>query len=772
MARPQVNDDFGGGRLQTQARPGFTPVAAPQPRWQGLGEVFAKAELMAQQEKERKDAEDKDRAGQVANSMTVAELGKKVRAGEILATESPVFAATLQNMYGTNAQHALEREVLSQITTGEVKFNNPEEIDLFITERRNELLAGHSKYAAAGFDKAHNTMRQKFMDATKQTVDKETTTRAVGEATDKLANTLLDVTGDDFKGTPEDAANVILREYELLRKAAVLPPGADRTALLEVLTRATNSGRKDLVGALLDSKRDDVGTVRNLIGEAKAGTLLAQAEAKHDAVMRQDVDTQTLPFGLAADEGKLDEVGWLSWATDPERRKYTTTAGILAMLNRNRTAIARQQEELRRAHLLGQHQASIAAAQAAVDAAIAQGQLPAVQGTNVPQVLDKGGNVGNFNVNDYAAESILKQTRGMQFDQALAVWSTNNVDNPDWQNKLNQGLMNISSLAFSAPGKPAGELNAQATEAIKLFRALNDTQPAYAKKLLGNGYEQYANIDALVKNGFQENFAAALVASAERGDTAGPETKIVMDKVNAAVSEWSANPWYKWGWVQRLLGDNTTANSAQLQGRVRQLSTLMARSGMYPTPEAAIEQSVKYLADPKISAKVNGTLYMRTEMPTPPQGGGSQEEWLELFINAEPKKAAEKLGYKASEVRLEWSPAERVYRPFVGGVLLTDDKDMPISYSRDAIEKWYGDKRSEDVIGAAAEGKGKAESRFSARQHGVWKARVERELLDLESQGAKLPYGLQRAGPLLLPHVLRERLPSLRQGRQRRQAPG
>jgi hypothetical protein len=76
-----------------------------------------------------KETEDRDRASTYANSMTVDELGKRIKAGDMLASESPVFAATVQHIWGQNTQASMERDVMSKVNKGELKFNSPEEID-------------------------------------------------------------------------------------------------------------------------------------------------------------------------------------------------------------------------------------------------------------------------------------------------------------------------------------------------------------------------------------------------------------------------------------------------------------------------------------------------------------------------------------------------------------------------------------------------------------------------------------------------------------------
>jgi hypothetical protein len=92
MTRPQVNDQFGTQRLQTQARTVAPTVVAPgaavDRRWETLGNVLAQAEVLADKAIERDNLEQRENAARYANSMTVEKLGKQIKEGT-LNTASP-----------------------------------------------------------------------------------------------------------------------------------------------------------------------------------------------------------------------------------------------------------------------------------------------------------------------------------------------------------------------------------------------------------------------------------------------------------------------------------------------------------------------------------------------------------------------------------------------------------------------------------------------------------------------------------------------------------
>lgn len=101
--RVQVSDQFGSPQLQTKARPGAVAQQAvgesfAGQEWMGLAKAFAGGELLAYQVKERQDGEDRLAAQKWANSMTIRELGKAIKDGSMLPSQSPVFAAMVRHI--------------------------------------------------------------------------------------------------------------------------------------------------------------------------------------------------------------------------------------------------------------------------------------------------------------------------------------------------------------------------------------------------------------------------------------------------------------------------------------------------------------------------------------------------------------------------------------------------------------------------------------------------------------------------------------------------
>ena len=778
MNRLQISDQFQGGQLQTQARPmAQTEAVAPvreDTRWKALAGAFASGELIMDTQRKQKQADDTSRATQYANSMTVAELGKGIKEGKMFASESPVFAATVQHIWGQNSHDALTRDLTSKITTGELKFNSPTEADEYLTEARNTALAGGSEYARAGFDKGYAQLREKLMGSVAQNNDKENVDQASNAAYDRLSNKLLAVSGADFKGTPKDAADALLSEYHLLRQTQVLPAAAAKGALGEVIARAAAGGKSGVLEALLNSELPDVGSVRGFLGEAKAQTLLAQSGNNFDKSQRQRIDDEVLPFMQASDGGTLNVEKFLAWSQSDANKRYVTASTIHSITRANDSAIAQQQVKLEKEQRQGAVLASEYQAQKQVDAALSAGTLWEVQGTNTPQVMTTSGDSNDFNVKAYAEQALKVKAAGLPFAQQVNAWASNGLENPDWKAQMQAGLLNLSSIGIDAKGKPAGQLNDAGRKAVTLFQEMDAVNPDAAKLTAGDAaYKRFSDIGFLMHLGRDVSDAASIATTSGLGALAGTPADKLEKQVRVEVEKLGDTPWMDWlsntahdtgdflarnnpvtlaaefaygvgravtgfdepgpvsdnrpAWLksarQSSAMHSTTPNTAQVHSWVKRYATLLAHSGQVGDAETALKLAVEYIGNPKVSAKVNGTLYLRSELPTPPKGGTS-EVWLGKFIDAVPKARAKELEFAGDQVRLEYDERSRIYRAFVAGLPLEDAEGNLMVFPKTKIQEWYANQNQVEVNAAAARGTAQQPS----KNHKAYEARLMGEM--------------------------------------------
>jgi hypothetical protein len=568
------------------------------------------------------------------------------------------------------------------------------------------------------------------------------------QATDYLANGLNKVTSADFKGTPQDAAKAIMADYQLMRQTMTLPEHARKGALQDVVTRLASSGQTSVLTALLDTKMDDIGTLRSFIGETKAATLTNNANNTFDGQQRQRIDEEALPWYQAADKGELNLDALRKWGTS--NKKYVTSAFINSIENANQASVAKAQRELLQSQLDGAIAQSEAVAQQATLAAFREGNLWRVEGVAKPKVLGRNGEPKDFDVKEYITKAGVIMTANLPFDQQVSAFALNGLEHPDWKNQMQAGYMNLATIKVDAKGKPQGELNEAGKASIALFRHLDSTNTEYTRSLLSESvYKRFSNISFLLHFGKSEAEAASIAANADSGSVIGSDVEKLEKKIHSAATKLVQPEWYQVGWVQRLRGDNTSANTAQVTGTVRQYASLLVKSGMYGDAESALDAVARYVASPQVSAKVNGTLYMRSEMPTGP-AMHTQEEWFARYIDEVVKPIAKAQGSAvvqplwdgpvarwyaemetkhvegraaADPVRLEYDPAAKLYRAFVGGglPLIRPDSGEVLMVPKNEIERWYQSAAQGDIARAVVKGqKNAADKTYEAYRKRVW----------------------------------------------------
>lgn len=734
MSRVQVSDRYGGQQLQTQARPvAATEIAAApaqETRWKGLADVFAQGAGLADTVRQQAEADERAAAKRYAQSMTVGELGKAIQEGKMLPSQSPVFVGTVQHIWGVNSHEAGMRDLTTKLSKGELKFNSTEEADQYLTEWRNTTLAGQSDYAKAGFDKAYAQTRDRVLDQVTKVNDAVWVDNAKAQATDFLSNALNSVASPDFKGTPQEAASSLMQQYQLMRHTKTLPDSAAKGAMGELIVRMAASGRKDILDAFLDTEMDGIGKVRGFIGETKALTYANHASTVYDGQQRQRIDDEVLPHYRAADEGALNVDKFREWATSEPNKKYISAATIHSIERANMAALARQQNALFKSQVAGSIAASQTEAERKVEAAIVSGNLPTVMGTNKPQVLDKHGEPKDLSDNDVKemAEKIaVRRTQGMPFEQQVGVFAQNGLKNPNWEATMNAAFFNLNTIGVDSTGKPRGQLNEAGKAGLELFKQLN-LYGDYAKSLMSEKqYNRFDNIAFLTKMGRSVDDAAGVATAVDMPVVEGSDVDKLVKGVKSQVAKIQADPFYKMDWAQRMWGDNTVANTAQMTGALRRYSELLVHSGQYPDAPSAIEAAFKYIAHPEVTAKVNGTVYLRTEMPVGPKSR-TQDEWFERFINEVPKARAKELYGKPQDVRLEWNPASRGYQAFFGVMPMTNADNSLAVYTKENIQKWYATKEQADVLEAIAKRPEAVRKGDDEKRHATKKAEMQKTL--------------------------------------------
>ena len=637
---------------------------------------------------------EREAARQFANSMTVDELGNKIKSGEMLPSQSPVFAATLHHIYGENTMANLERDTLSKIQTGQLKFNTQEELDQYLTEQRNATLNGANKYTITGFDKGWEQFKTALATTNARITNDQFIQRGVQEGEDNLHAVLTQVTSPTFKGTKEEAAAALTGRYQLLRKTALLRDDQSKEALTGLLASVAQSGDQALMDSLLKQTLDNGVSVQAVVGSMKAASMQQQTLIQDDKNQRQRVDVEIRPFLELADKGELEGKNrkqFDAWIKANDR--WVTTATIHSITNANLHAQERAKRELLQNQMLAAAQTSVANAQQEI--------MVAIEGGNyafLPQkkVMNTNGEAVDFKQKEFAQEYLTKRSASLPFDKQVQLWETNGITNPEWEKVVQAGVSNVASVGWTHDGKNVGQLNPQGQAAIQQYLKIAAVSPAAADKMAGKDADLMSDIKFMIERGGMPDLsqAAAFVNQVHRSGITKSDYDSMKAKVKSAVEDvvfphfWSRPV----DWVKGFFGNDQT-NLVAVQHDIRRRAELLVQSGQVKDPEAAVEATVEYLANPAVTSKVNGTMYYNKDLPPAPKGE-DPVKWFGRFIDEVPSKLATDRKMDHKDVRLEVNQAGG-FTAWIAGVPLTDTKGNVVTYTKQQVSEWIGQKHGQ-----------------------------------------------------------------------------
>lgn len=640
--------------------------------------------------------EDRRKATDYANSMTMDELGKKIRSGEVLPSQSPVFGATVQHIYGENFRSTLERDTLSKLATGELKFSTPQELDGYLTEQRNEFLKDQSKYTIAGFDKGWNDFRVRAIGANTKVNDNEAVARGVQEASDNLANVLLDVSNGDNAKDPQAGASALMARFELLAGTHLLRDDARKDAMTNLMVRIAGSGNQALLAEMLQKKLPNNGpTIAAFLGESRALSLTHAAESSFDKTQRQRVDVELAPFLRSAHEGTLDAKAFEEFRKQNE--KYITSPAYESVIMADQAAKARIDK------LNQQHQLLMQAQELTMNAAQHASTLVAARrGHEMPdiQVPTPEGTLKTVKGSDLVTAEVERRIAAdpnMTFDEQVRLYANNSAENKQWKADLSSAYVNIGEVGVDANGKPVGQLLKPTLEALDKFAIINQVSTGYARELAGGDskYQLLVNLQALREGGVADpNLAASLVNQSERN--VGKNIENINTRVNKAVTD-ITNPGITSGrfWSEVFSGEwgNGEKNMRVVQGAVRSLAKAYMAANVASTGEEAVKKAVEYYANPAVSTQINNTIYFNKDLPRVPDKQ-DQRFWFQRFMDEEVTKRLKDQGITASA-------GDIVLQPMLGGepryMLHLNGTPLGQEFLRRDVEAWIVNKDKEDI---------------------------------------------------------------------------
>jgi hypothetical protein len=415
-----------------------------------------------------------------------------------------------------------------------------------------------------------------------------------------------------------------------------------------------------------------------------------------DNNQHQRVDVEIRPFFEWADKGELEGKNrkqFDEWINKNER--WITTSTIHSITNSNLHAQERAKRQLLDNQMLAAAQTSVANAQ--------QATMSAIEGGNyafLPQqkVMTPKGETTDFKQKEFAQEYLMKRGASLPFDKQVQLWETNGLTNPEWEKVVQANVSNIASVGWPYDGKNVGQLNPQGKAALQKYLEIAAVSPAAADKLAGKDAALMSDIKFMIERGGMPDLsqAAAFVNQVHRSGITKADYDSMKSEVESAVKDvvfphfWSRPV----DWVKGFFGNDQT-NLVAIQHDIRRRAELLVHSGQVKDPETAVKATVEYLANPAVTSKVNGTMYYNKDLPTAPKGE-EPSKWFGRFIDEVPGKLATARKMDHKDVRLEVNQAGG-FTAWIAGVPLTDTKGNVVTYTKQQVSEWIGQKHAESL---------------------------------------------------------------------------
>jgi hypothetical protein len=712
MAREQVGYDPSPEGLRTTITPNFQMVQAQSAETNLAGNkayqlASALGSPMVQKGIEdyqkSQDAKDKTAAEEFSNSNTVGSVGEQIKSGDLLHSHSAVFNAAVQSTWGKNIQAGLERETLSDISTGKLKFDTSEELDSYLLGKRNDLVAGQSHFAIAGFDAGWNAFTGKAANTNTKLRNDEAVARGQGEAGTAMLNTIQEVTASTFTGDPVAAANAIVEKHKF-NNGTHLTSEADRAKnLLNAVEQVAGTGNSKVLKALLDTPLDSGQTVGGVIGGNQATITTSKANGVNDITQRKRIDTETRPWVELGDQGKL--VGaklaeFEQWTTD--NQQWLTTAQHTAIINNQEVS-------------LRQHAAAADKAQSEFNALVSVNQVRANIRSSIntgsysalprDQVRNTEGNMVTYDHDAYAASYLNQRAVDEKWDfgKLFDTFANNNLTNPTWVNTLQGGASNIASTGRVDSEKKLGQLNEMGQGALAIYEQMYAQNPAVASKYAGGNRQMFEDIHFLrsVHGGFPNSSDAAAIVGQAMNRSISPKAIAQDEESISSEVKNIVNPHFyssTGNWFSTLWSGNKEVNLVDMESDIGKRANLLMKTGNF-TADSAVKASVQYIADPKITTLINNNVYYNVDLPVAPKGV-PLASYMEAFIKSVPTKVVTDQKMDASRMRLVADGSGNFIAMNVNQYV-HDAKGNILRYSKKDIEAWIqqeSDKKKYEIL--------------------------------------------------------------------------
>lgn len=738
MSRVQANYQPIGEQLRRTSSPQIALQQAPRNNAassnaariaESLG-LVTKAAGVAMDEYQK--AEEK-RAFEFANSISQEDLRRMIRDKEILPSESPIFAATLENIYGQNAMSSIYNEVEQGMKDGTLNFADRDEFDQYLVQRRDEALSGMGNFVTAGFDKRFVEGRTRLNGMFREVLDQRKLQEAKQSSSQLMANVIAEVTSEGFKDGTEAAVSNILSTYQLARNS-ITNPEEQRKLMFDSIASLAQSGQRDIVAKMLDTEVSNGLTVRSVVGLERAESLRLTSEGRWQQAQMDHYQKEIQPFQFLAFDGMLTGKRMEEARAVFEKYKDIVPANswfsLESMQRANEDRIRRENLE---ALFTNQVQMVTQANIANIDAALGSGTFRSlVSNGGVMGLPTKDGGMKEFPAERYALQILDQKTQGMDIVNRIKLYASNGLRDEKTFSRFAEADSMMAEIALATDSKKLGQLDPQVLERMQEFRILNEMNPAYMESVLIKDRDLYERLDmaATALNDGRSMSAVALgLSRMQNNRLTETEMKGMDERIRSAVDD-LANPSF---WA-KLTGDaeffdERNTNTAELQARIKRFARFSVMAGFARDAKEAVEMAQQHFEDQSVD--VGGTRYLKSQLPKVPDGSAESpddlfERWQDNF-----KKPFVERGYDSGGLR---------FQPFQGGFILVqngipvgepDDPSQAVVVSMDEIEQQYAKDRQTAISSQTSEQNLKLD-------HGQWLKRYNKESQSIKRELPKL----------------------------------
>lgn len=587
---------------------------------------------------------DESAADAYFNSMTLEEIGKKVKNGELPPDASPVFSARVEHNYGANYLAQLSRDAEEKLLNGEFTAEGQDPVkafDEYLTESRNGFLEGASKYTTAGFDKQFNAVKTRFQDTIAKQASAERMMAAQGSVTETLVNIVGNNEATDAFGVKALKAGTVgamVAEYKNQATQLNLSKENRKGVLASMAEDLVGRGDKEALAEFLDTKLDNgisVGSVISGKNPAKLRQMRNMAREQERVKNREQAETWHDKFTQQVERGELDIEEFTK--VRPRFEPYMDFGDLVARNEAKRASFIKEADKQERVYAYNSAvQAYSDAADAAVVDTITTGAIP----NAADRVVTKPtGASETLKWEDEVKKAIDVRTEG-DIETRARTYAAYGFTDDKTKRELNQ----LSSGIFNTVN-PDGTLPEDVLERFEIFRTYNATNPAYTKELMGSNYETVRDFDIFRRMGDSPEQAASTLRLVQQSSMANADvsTRKMAEAVDTRMMEINdrgifSNVYTRLFGSQEekdlFLGSDAMYGNGEISAAVRKRAKGLYLSGQAGSVDEAIQSSMSGVLKSGAVVKANEQLYWREDLPSRLPENMEPPEAMEVYRRA------------------------------------------------------------------------------------------------------------------------------------------